>query len=106
VRRAAHCAADDGGRHEVPFGVVRREHLLGRLGRTAATQAFEDLEDWPAEPTDTGRCSGAPGSCEPPFRGWDAIYVALAEALEATLVTADARLAAAPGPTCRIEVLG
>ena len=38
----------------------------------------------------------------PPY---DAAYVALAEALGAVLVTADARLAAAPGPTCRIDLL-
>jgi predicted nucleic acid-binding protein len=38
-------------------------------------------------------------------RGWDAIYVALAEALDATLITVDTRLAAASGPTCPIEVI-
>lgn len=37
---------------------------------------------------------------------YDAAYVALAEALSTTLVTADARLASAPGPRCRIERLG
>jgi predicted nucleic acid-binding protein len=31
--------------------------------------------------------------------------VALAEALDATLLTGDGRLARAPGPTCRVEVL-
>lgn len=36
---------------------------------------------------------------------YDACYVALAEALDATLVTADARLAGAPGITCRVDVL-
>lgn len=36
---------------------------------------------------------------------YDASYVALAEILDATLLTADARLASAPGPRCRIEVL-
>ncbi len=35
---------------------------------------------------------------------YDAAYVALAEALEIPLMTADKRLAAAPGPRCRIEV--
>jgi predicted nucleic acid-binding protein len=38
-------------------------------------------------------------------RGWDAMYVALAEALDVPLVTVDVRLAGAPGPTCAIEVL-
>jgi len=37
--------------------------------------------------------------------GYDATYVALAEALECELVTADARLARAPGPRCTITVV-
>jgi predicted nucleic acid-binding protein len=36
---------------------------------------------------------------------YDAAYVALAEALEATLVTADDRLAHVRGPTCPVEAL-
>lgn len=36
---------------------------------------------------------------------YDAAYVALAEALECTLVTLDRRLAAAPGIRCDVEVL-
>ena len=38
-------------------------------------------------------------------RGWDAPYVALAEVLDATLITLDARLARANGPRCPIEVV-
>jgi predicted nucleic acid-binding protein len=36
---------------------------------------------------------------------YDAAYVALAELLQADLLTGDSRLAAAPGPRCGIEVL-
>jgi predicted nucleic acid-binding protein len=36
---------------------------------------------------------------------YDAGYVALAEALDCTLLTADARLARAPGPRCAITVI-
>ena len=36
---------------------------------------------------------------------YDAAYVALAELLDVTLVTADGKLAKAPGPRCPIEVL-
>jgi predicted nucleic acid-binding protein len=31
------------------FGVIRHEHLHGRLDRTAATEAIEDLGAWPGE---------------------------------------------------------
>ena len=34
------------------------------------------------------------------------MYVALAEALGATLITVDERLASAAGPRCAIEVIG
>jgi len=37
-------------------------------------------------------------------RSYDALYVALAEALEATLVTLDERLATSLGLRCRVEV--
>lgn len=36
---------------------------------------------------------------------YDATYVAVAEALEVPLVTADARLARAPGPRCTVTVV-
>ena len=36
---------------------------------------------------------------------YDAVYVALAEALDCHLLTADARLATAPGPACEVRVL-
>jgi predicted nucleic acid-binding protein len=36
---------------------------------------------------------------------YDAAYVALAEVLDAVLLTADSRLANAPGPRCEIELL-
>lgn len=36
---------------------------------------------------------------------YDATYVALAELVDVPLLTADAKLAASPGPTCQIEVL-
>jgi predicted nucleic acid-binding protein len=36
---------------------------------------------------------------------YDATYVTVAETLETPLLTADARLARAPGPTCPITVV-
>jgi predicted nucleic acid-binding protein len=87
------------------FGVLRREHLHGRLDRTAATQAVEDLEAWPGERFGHRLLLARAWELRATVRGWDAMYVALAEALDAVLVTTDRRLAAASGPTCRIEAL-
>ena len=85
------------------FGVIRREHLRGRLDATAATQAVEDLRLWPGERFGHRLLLGRSWQLRDTVRGWDAMYVALAEALDAVLLTTDRRLAAASGPTCRIE---
>ncbi len=88
------------------FGVIRREHLRGNLDRTAATHAVEDLQSWPGERY--GHRPFLPRAWElrHGVRGWDAMYVALAEAFDAPLLTSDIRLGAAAGPRCRIEVVG
>lgn len=88
------------------FSVVRREYRLGRLDQTAADQAIEDLETWPGERFGHRLLLARAWELRDSVRGWDAMYVALAEALDATLITTDARLGAAQGPSCPIEVLG
>jgi predicted nucleic acid-binding protein len=88
------------------FGVIRREHLQGRLDRTEAAQAIEDLEAWPGERFGHRLLLARAWELRDTVRGWDAMYVALAEVMDAVLVTTDRRLAAALGPTCRIEALG
>jgi predicted nucleic acid-binding protein len=87
------------------LGVIRRDHLLGHLDRTAATQAVEDLRDWPGERFGHRALMERAWELRENVRGWDALYVALAEALDATLITTDGRLARAAGPRCAIEVL-
>jgi predicted nucleic acid-binding protein len=87
------------------FNVVRREHRMGRLDPTAADQAVQDLEAWPGERFGHRLLLARAWELRDGVRGWDAMYVALAEALDAALLTTDARLGKAPGPTCRIEVL-
>lgn len=88
------------------LGVLRREHLRGRLDATAATQAVEDLAEWPGERFAHRPFLARAWELRDSVRGWDAMYVALAEAMQATLLTTDARLAGASGPSCRIEVVG
>jgi predicted nucleic acid-binding protein len=87
------------------FSVIRREHRLGRLDATAAGQAVEDLETWPGERFGHRLLLARAWELRDSVRGWDAMYVALAEALDAALLTTDRRLAGARGPTCQIEVV-
>jgi predicted nucleic acid-binding protein len=87
------------------LSVIRREHLRGHLDRTEAAQAVEDLEDWPGERFGHRLLLARAWELRATVRTWDAMYVALAEALDAVLVTIDARLAGATGPTCPIEVI-
>jgi len=87
------------------LGVVRRDQLLGRLDATAARQAVEDLRDWPGERFGHRALLERAWELRASVRSWDALYVALAEALDATLLTLDDRLARAGGPTCPIEVV-
>ena len=87
------------------FGVVRREHLLGKLDRTEASQAIEDLRDWPGERFGQRQLLARAWELRSTVRGWDAMYVALAETLGAVLLTTDQRLAGAVGPTCTIEAV-
>jgi predicted nucleic acid-binding protein len=87
------------------LGVIRAQHLCGRLDGTAATQAVADLRDWPGERFGHRWLLERAWQLRDSVRGWDALYVALAEAFDTTLLTLDARLARAHGPRCHIEVL-
>lgn len=108
IRHRLGADADHAAPHLVDvevFGVIRRHHLSGMLDRTEATQAVEDLEAWPGQRYSHRPLLARAWELRHSVRGWDAMYVALAEALDALLVTTDRRLAAARGPTCRIEVI-
>ena len=86
------------------LGVVRRAHLRGELDQTAARQAIEDLESWPATRVDHRPLLERAWQLRGELSAPDALYVALAEALDATLLTLDRRLARAEGPRCRVDV--
>jgi predicted nucleic acid-binding protein len=87
------------------FGVIRRHHELGWLDGTDATQAVEDLRDRPGERMSHRPLLARAWELRSTVRGHDALYVALAEAMGATLLTTDARLARPPGPRCEIAVV-
>ena len=88
------------------LGVVRREHLRGRLDGTVARQALEAMTTWPGERFGHRLLFERAWELRDQVRSYDAMYVALAEALDATLVTTDLRLARATGPRCPIVVPG
>ena len=87
------------------LGVVRRDHLLGRLDATAALQAVDDLRDWPGERFGHRSLLERAWELRDRVRTWDALYVALAEALDGTLVTLDRRLGRVEGLRCRTEII-
>lgn len=86
------------------LGVVRRAHLRGELDGTAARHAIEDLQSWPATRVDHRPLLERAWQLRNSLSAPDALYVALAEALNVALLTLDQRLAGAEGPRCKFEV--
>lgn len=81
--------------------ILRRQELMGRLERVEAVLAHEDLlslplQLWPYQPL-----AHRAWELRATLTAYDASYVALAELLDARLVTLDRRLTRATGPTCR-----
>ncbi|MBI3257855.1 MAG: type II toxin-antitoxin system VapC family toxin, partial [Actinobacteria bacterium] len=71
---------------------------------TAANQAVDDLGLWPGERWSHRPLLARAWELRANVRGYDAMYVALAEALGATLMTLDQRLARVRSLRCDIEV--
>lgn len=87
------------------LGVIRRHRLSGDLDETAAAQAVADLRDWPGERFGHRVLLARAWELRHEVRSWDAFYVALAEALDAVLLTSDRRLARTKAVHCSVEVL-
>ncbi len=86
------------------LSVIETQHRLGALDGTAASQAVDDLASWPAERWSHRPLLGRAWELRDNVRGYDALYVALAEGLAATLLTLDTRLGRAPGLRCAVVV--
>ena len=85
--------------------VLRRAVARGALAAERGAMALDDWFDVEVE-----RYAHAPllervWQLRENVSAYDAVYVALAESLSMVLVTADRRLAAAPGLRARIEIL-
>ncbi|MGH3425275.1 MAG: type II toxin-antitoxin system VapC family toxin [Nocardioidaceae bacterium] len=86
--------------------VIRRHLLAGHLDERRAGLALSDLVDLPLRRAPHRDLLPRCWDLRQNVSVYDASYVALAELLDATLVTTDSRLAEAPGPRCRFELLG
>lgn len=85
--------------------VWRRLEATGRLDRRRAERALHDLLALGIERVTHTRLLDRCWELRNNLTVYDAAYVALAEALDAPLVTADRRLAGAPGIRCTIDFL-
>lgn len=85
--------------------VLRRLTMRGSVGVTRARQALEDLADLDLARHPHDVLLAGIWRLRDNLSAYDAAYVTLAEALEAPLLTLDARLAAAPGHRARIDVI-
>jgi predicted nucleic acid-binding protein len=85
--------------------VLRRYALSGEMSVERAEQALEDLADLPLNRYPHDIFLGRIWALRRNFTAYDAAYVALAEALDAPLITRDAALAKGPGHRARVEVL-
>lgn len=84
---------------------LRGLHLGGHLSREAFAAAMERLADMPLTVHPIAPLLRRIGELAPNATAYDAAYVALAERLEAALVTADAKLASVPDIRCDVRVI-
>jgi predicted nucleic acid-binding protein len=82
-------------------GLARSSKPIAGAGSTALTHLAKfPIRRMPIPPL-LGRIWGLRGN----VTAYDAAYVALAEELHCVLITCDAKLAAASGPRCQMEVI-
>ena len=85
--------------------VIRRYAARGAIAEQRGREAIEDLADFPADRHPHVPLLPRIWELRNNLTAYDAAYVALAEALDAPLVTCDRRLAGASGHRARIEVI-
>lgn len=84
--------------------VLRRFVARGEIDPERARQALEDLGDLPLQRYAHDVLLPRVWELRQNLTAYDAVYVALAEALEATLLTRDGRIFRAPGHSAQVEV--
>ena len=87
------------------LSVLRRLVLAGRLPEEHAVQALATSQQLGLRRHASRHLWPRAWELRANLSAYDALYVALAEQLGATLLTADARVARAPGLKCPVEVM-
>ena len=85
--------------------VLRRHANTGQLTSDQADAAIGDLLAFPITVFPTAPLLRRVWELRFNLSAYDSCYVALAEAVGGILLTADHRLARAPGPRCQVEAL-
>lgn len=85
--------------------VLRRRWLAKTMTARRFAAAVDDLGALPADRYPVRHFMPRAYELRANLSAYDATYVALAEQLGCTLITADRRLASAPGPRCPITVI-
>jgi predicted nucleic acid-binding protein len=91
--------------HIEVVSVLRRHLGAGRLTKRQANAAIDDLLAIPLRVFPSAPLLRRVWDLKSNVTAYDASYVALAEAVDAPLLTADRRLANAPGIRCAVEVI-
>jgi predicted nucleic acid-binding protein len=84
--------------------VLRRQMKAGTIDARRARLALDDLAALPAQRAPHRPLLPRCWELRNNLTIYDAAYVALAEAMNTTLLTGDRKLARAPGPQCPIEI--
>lgn len=84
--------------------ILRRFILSRAISENAAASAYAELRQLPIDFLPYEPYAARVWQLRHTVTAYDAWYVALAESLDAPLVTLDRRLARAPGPTCSFRL--
>lgn len=84
--------------------LIRRDAGRSVLAPSRADIALAEMNDWCGERFPVRPFNDRVWQLRSNVRTWDAYYVALAEYLDAPLLTLDRRLESAQGPACRFVV--
>ncbi len=85
--------------------VLRKHWLTGDITEARFDEAVADLTRLPVHRYPTLPFLSRAAQLKANVTMYDAVYIALAEALDCPLVTADARLLTAPGIRCSVELI-